>query len=168
MGHGVKQWLKFDFFGSLEKKPFRKIFIIPLFLYGVSKLVTPHCRVKHSHTFFLKTSLTLSTAGYIDENGSTILSGYILTLHFNFKPFDLKEIDIMVSFPDSYPQEVKSSIYTTCSVFRQHSKCLRWNSSLSPWYISLDFHIGYTTGPGSATSDGKVKACAVYFNILNV
>lgn len=34
---------------------------------------------------------------------------FILMLHFNLQPFDLKEIDIMVSFPDNYPQEVKTA-----------------------------------------------------------
>lgn len=30
-------------------------------------------------------------------------------VHFLFKPFDLKEVDIMVSFPDRYPMEVSAA-----------------------------------------------------------
>ena len=72
----------------------------------------------------------------------------------------------MVSFPDSYPKEVKTtaSIFTTGSVI--HYTVNGWhekNSSLSPWYIFLDFYIGHTVGPGAAANNGKVKACTVYF-----
>lgn len=33
----------------------------------------------------------------------------VLFMHFSLKPFDLKEVDIMVSFPDKYPMEVRAS-----------------------------------------------------------
>lgn len=57
------------------------------------------------------------TVGFIVEHYSTEISGNILTLLFNLKPFDLKEIDIMVSFPDNYPQEVKTSASIDPSYF---------------------------------------------------
>lgn len=89
---------------------------------GISKLLIhcyQHYKSHNSHVYTMM-FLHLPCFGLIVVNRWKwfVLSRNIPTLHLILKPFDLKEVDIMVSFPDSYPQEVKPTafIYTTASV----------------------------------------------------
>lgn len=92
----------------------------------------------------------------------------LLFVHFPLKPFDLKEVDIMVSFPDRYPMQVRAAASIKYTHFYEvYYSCFGCKCFLITLkFFFLEFHFGYTIRPGSATSDGKVNQS--YHDILNV
>lgn len=51
---------------------------------------------------------------------------FLLFVHFPLKPFDLKEVDIMVSFPDRYPMQVRAAASIKYTHFYEvYSSCFR-------------------------------------------
>lgn len=57
-------------------------------------------------------SVKLSSSSYqgVINRCFRVLTVCLLTSHSNLQPFDLKEIDVMVNFPDNYPEEVKTVV----------------------------------------------------------
>lgn len=102
----------------------------------------------------IKFVITFSSFSYylIKQFLESLLQLTWLTFLISFQPFDLKEIDIMVSFPDNYPLEVNTTVFKITSSFfcalwvlcGKNYKCFYrfsswkylWTRNCHPWWQS--------------------------------